>query len=180
MAELLRRTEKKEKAVEELLQRADMKEERLGAMLCDIEEKRARVADETHKLTALIASSQDARRHQQQEQQGDVAGSPRRKASQVSTASPTPSGPPASEYQGSTASVSTDVSDRVQAYIATQLDGLRDEMRTLRQSMVNDVDGLMDQRLEDYVEEEDMFDAIRAAVDEAVAGIRDRILDAWI
>lgn len=180
MAELLRRTERKEKAVEELLRRADVKEERLSAMLCDIEEKRARVADETHKLTALIASSQDARRFQQQEQQGDVAGSPSCKASQVSTASPTPSGPPASEYQGSMASVSTDVSDRVQAYIATQLDGLRDEMRTLRQSMVNDVDGLMDQRLEDYVEEEDMFDAIRAAVDESVAGIRDRILDAWI
>lgn len=180
MAELLRRTEKKEKAVEELLRRADVKEERLSAMLCDIDEKRARVADETHKLTALIASSQDARRHQQREQQDDEAGSPRLKASQVSTASPTPSGPPASEYQGSTASVSTDVSDRVQAYIATQLDGLRDEMRTLRQSTVNDVDGLMDQRLEDYVEEEDMFDAIRAAVDEAVAGIRDRILDAWI
>ncbi|KAG6362279.1 hypothetical protein INS49_010509 [Diaporthe citri] len=180
MAELLRRTEKKEKAIEELLRRADKKEERLGAMLCDIDEKRMRVTDETRKLTALIASSEDCRRHQQQEQQLEKADSAERAASQVSTASPAPPGPPASEGHDSTASVSTDVSDRVQAYIATQLDGLRDEMRTLQQSTANDMDELMDRRLEDYVEEEDMFDAIRGAVDEAVAGIRDRILDAWI
>lgn len=180
MAELLRRTEKKEKAIEELLRRADVKEERLGAMLCEIDEKRSRVNDETRKLMALIASSREARHHQRQEQHQEEAGSPSRNTSQVSTASRAPSGPQASEDQGSTASVSTDVSDRVQTYIATQLDSLRDEMRTLRQSMANDMDGLMDQRLEDYVEEEDMFDAIRAAVDEAVAGIRDRILDAWI
>lgn len=184
MAELLRRTEKKEKAVEELLRRADKKEERLSAMLGDIDEKRARVTEETRRLTALIASSKDCRRHQQQEQQREQqheeSGPAERPGSQASTASPAPSRPPTSEGQDSTASVSTDVSDRVQAYIATQLDGLRDEMRTLQQSMASDLDQLMDRRLEDYVEEEDMFDAIRGAVDEAVAGIRDRILDAWI
>lgn len=180
MAELLRRTENKEKAIEELLRRADKKEERLSAMLCDIDKKRAQVTDETRKLTALIASSKDCRRHQELEQQHEEAGSAERAASQVTTASPAPSGPPTSEGQESTASVSSDVSDRVQAYIASQLDGLRDEMRTLQQSTANDMDELMDRRLEDYVEEEDMFDAIRGAVDEAVAGIRDRILDAWI
>lgn len=58
-------------------------------------------------------------------------------------------------------------------YIAAEPDGLRYEMRTLQQPTANNVDEVMDQRMAEFGEEEAMFDAIWAAVDEAVASIRD-------
>lgn len=88
---------------------------------------------------------------------------------EASTASPAPSGGLAS-----TASVSSNISDRVQTYVAAQIDRLREDIA--REYATNDGIDLL---LSRYVDDDQMFEAIREAIDEAMAGIRARMMEVW-
>ncbi|CAN8097935.1 unnamed protein product [Discula destructiva] len=80
---------------------------------------------------------------------------------------------------------SSTISLRVQAYLADQLDHLRNEIadnyasndaleEALEQRVADEVDGTMSR----FVEEYEMFEAIREAIDEAMAGFRDNLIAA--
>lgn len=166
----------------ELLRRATKKEQTIKDLMSDLEAKEAVVDEKIANLTALIAEVQkkelalrEAGGMQSVEEEQESAQGPR--ASQISTASPSPSGSP-----GSTASVSSDVSDRVQTYTTTQIDRLRREIAceyATSQSVEQQVGDEVERMLNRHVEEHQMFEAIREAIDEAMAGVRARVLEAW-
>lgn len=87
----------------------------------------------------------------------------------ASTASPTPSG-----GLPSTASVSSNISDRVQTYVTAQIDRLREEIA--REYATSDE---VDRLLGGYEDGDFMFEAICQAVDDAMVGVKARIMEVW-
>lgn len=169
MCELIRRATKKERAIRDLIGEMKTKEEAvdekitsLTALLAEVEKKEAALRD-----ASGVQSSKDELKKQSLE--------PR--ASQVSTVTlSSPASP------SSTASVSSNISDRLQIYIATQFDQLRDEIAceyATSESVEQQVSDEVDRILNRHVEEHQMFDAIREAIDEAMAEVRARVLAAW-
>lgn len=185
----------REKMMAELLRRAADKEKRLQYLIDEVEAKETRLDNLIARLTAVIATAEGAVRkveHSpplvQAEQQIQQAASP----SKETTISASPSASTA-------ASTSSYLSERIQTYIATQLDQLRGELvdKYATQETVDEVHYILadeyvtfdavEQRVTDevervlnrYVEEPQMFEAIREATDQAVEEVRSRILAAW-
>lgn len=179
----------------ELLRRAADKEKRLQYLIDEGEAKETRLDNSIARLTAVIATAEGAVRkveHSppavQAEQQIQRATS----ASKEATASASPSASTA-------ASSSSYLSERIQIYIATQLDQLRGELvdkyatqetvdevhylladeyvtiDTVEQRVTNEVERVLNR----YVEEAQMFEAIREATDQAVEEVPSWILAAW-
>ncbi|KAI3390503.1 hypothetical protein diail_9493 [Diaporthe ilicicola] len=159
----------REKMMAELLRRADKKEVAMNKLL-------AQVGDEARYLTELVAAAKE--RELALQNRGVIAAAAADNGSQRPPETQTHASPPSALSDAvSTASIASDVSDRVQAYIATQLDQLRDELRGRGYMTADDVEDLFSGR---YVEEEAMLDAIREVVDEHMSQVRERVLDAWL
>lgn len=76
----------------------------------------------------------------------------------------------------STASLASNISDRVQAYVTARIDGLRDEIEARGYITALDAEEQFDLR---YVDEETMMEEIGRAIDEHMGRIRDKLFDAW-
>lgn len=212
----------REKMLAELLQRADAKEKRFTGLMDLLEIKEARVDDMITRLDIALANAQGVVRDAgsmsspslmpkepyKQQAQSSVKGGEEEEeeedveeevkaSSNATTASASP--PPPSIA----ASVSSHLSDRVQAYVSIQLDQLRDELvdkyathdavdevrDTLHEELAEDyvTTAMVEQRVSEevdrvlsrYVEEHQMFEAIREATDQAIEEVRSRVLAAW-
>lgn len=180
----------REKIMSELLRRAEHKEKTFKKVMGDLDAKCARAEEAIARLTALIPPAQErgpspalceagGPLHMQLLQERQVpAAEEDPRASQISTASASPT----SAASTAAASVSSNISDRVQAYITAQLDQLRDELASdyaTHESVEQRVSDEVDRTLHRYVEEYQMFDAIREAIDKAMEEVRARMLEAW-
>lgn len=174
--------------IAELLRRVKKKENTLRELLGEIDAKGARVAEDCGRLTALIAKAEKeatlweagARKAQLTDvDQEDQLRAKEPSASHVSTASASASAGPTA----SVASQGSDVSDRIQAYITTQFGRLRDEIASdydanrSTERLANDE---CHKVLGGFMREDAIFEAIQEPVDEAVEGVRDRMLSAWL
>lgn len=164
MCELLRRVAKKEKSLTDLIDKMDAKEAvvdkkitSLTSLLAEVREKEAALRE------AGGLQSVEQGRERGPSVQGPGA------SEEASTASPAPSGGLAS-----TASVSSNISDRVQTYVTAQIDRLREDIA--REYATNDGVDLL---LSRHVDDDQMFEAIREAIDEAMAGLRARMMEVW-
>lgn len=180
----------REKMMCELLRRAAKQEKTLQVLLDKMETKDARADDKIARLEALIdkaegeeAALSDAVSMRQAQaglvQEPVTTPVPTTAAAATSSSSDsvTESASPVSP-----GSVSADIPDRLQAYVAAQIDRLRGELACeyaatnyVEQCVTDEVDRVLDR----YVEEHQMYEAIREAIDEALEEVRSRVLDAW-
>ncbi|KAH8776274.1 hypothetical protein F5883DRAFT_698628 [Diaporthe sp. PMI_573] len=164
----------REKIMYKLLRRMAKKEKSITDLMNNMEAKEAVVDKKITSLTLLLAQVQEkeaALREaggMQSVDQGRGRVQEHGASEDASTAPPTPSG-----GLVSTASVSSNISDRVQTHVAAQIDRLREEI-ACEYATSDEVDLL----LSGYVDDDQMFEAIRDAVDEAMAGIRARMMEA--
>jgi hypothetical protein len=162
-----------EKMLCELLRRMAEKEKSMRDLMNAMAAKEAVVDEKIASLTLLLtevqekeAALREAGGMQSEEQQtGRVQGPG---ASEASTASPTPPGSLAS-----TVSVSSNISSRIQTHINNQIDELRDEIAGEYPTR-NEVDLW----LSAYVEEYELDDAVRTALDTAMERLRSRLIEA--
>ncbi|KAG8168784.1 hypothetical protein KVR01_001533 [Diaporthe batatas] len=89
----------------------------------------------------------------------------------------TPPPPPSAHGSSSTASVASNISDRVQTYVSARLRQLRRQVLDQGYVTADQVDDILDEGA--YVREEAMMEAIEEAVDRTVDEFRDRILGAF-
>lgn len=163
----------REKMMAELVRRARIKERDLDAQCACAEDLSAR-------LTTLISA---AEHHVPKLQTSRISAVSAAVPASAYTAEGPASFAAAALSPGlSTASASSVISERVQAYVADKLCELRKELEDeyatrefVGQSVADEVDAALVQ----YVEDHQMFDAIREAIDEAVDQVRARMLQAW-
>lgn len=111
------------------------------------------------------------------------------RASQVNTAfpsSPASAGSPDKASTTSTTSITSAVPDTIQTYISEQMEQLREDMRRqyvtqedMENSMYQAVENQVERTLCFYVEECEMQEAIKDAIDIAMAEIREKVLKVW-
>lgn len=158
----------------ELLRRADEKETALNGLMTDVNEAachlRALVAVAKESETALEAHVPAADKGR--------AGPHQLAGLQAQVAAATPRAPSTQGSSSSTASIASNISDRVQAYVNTRLEQLSEEIRDKGYATANDVDDIVYDG--GYVKEDAMVEAIEDAVDRAMDQVRDRILDAFL
>lgn len=157
----------REKIMAELLRRADKREHALQKVMNNLDMKCARAEEVTARLTALIPWVEEREAVLRGEGGGlQSAQEPEETpASQISTASASPSASPQS-----VASISSNISDRVQAYITQQFDNLRDEFAS--NYVTHEV---MEEFMSEHVAEYEMLEVIREAIDEAMGDLRERM-----
>lgn len=186
----------------------------LQGLLDEIDRKSRQAAENCRKLTAVIEAAAQQQAALQElvdtsshksiaanawcQQPGDEATAPERlggarRASQITTASPSSPASAASNYRSpsedsttSTASITSVVPNNIQNYVHEQIEQLRMELRT-RYSTQEDVEKLVEQAVDIqvdktlcyYVEEGEMQEAIKDAIDLAMADIREKVLKIW-
>lgn len=111
------------------------------------------------------------------------------RASQVTTASPSSlasAGSPDKGSTTSTTSITSAVPDNIQAYISEQMEQLREDIRRryvtqedMENSMYQAVENQVERTLCFYVEECEMQEAIKDAIDTAMAEVREKVLKVW-
>ncbi|POS69197.1 hypothetical protein DHEL01_v212409 [Diaporthe helianthi] len=154
MAELLRRLEKKETALNQLMVQVDESTCRLRELIAVANESEAALGNRVPRAgrgNGGVASQQ-------------AAETPRATSPQHSPAS--------------TVSVASNISDRVQAYVSGRLQELSAEIRDRGYVTSDDVDTVLYEG--GYINEDTMAEAIEEAVDGAMDKVRDRILDAFL
>lgn len=172
----------REKIIVELLRRADSQEKAFQKVIGDLDAKCARAQEVIAELSEL--SSGAAKQVDVLHEAGTSLAPPKKhgeetRNSQRSTASPSPS---VAASPGSICSMSSNIPERVQAYITTQLDRLRDELAedyATNESVQQYVGDEVDRMLNRYVEEHQVVEMIQEAVDDAMAKVRERILGSW-
>lgn len=172
----------REKIIVELLRRADSQEKAFQKVIGDLDAKCARAQEVIAELSEL--SSGAVKQVNVLQEAGSSLAAPKKQReearnSQRSTASPSPS---VAASPGSVSSMSSNIPERVQAYITAQLDRLRDELAedyATNESVEQYVGDEVDRMLNRYVEEHQVVEMIQEAVDDAMAKVRERILGSW-
>lgn len=153
MAELHRRTESKEQMLRQAIRDADEKLMNLNSLVAQLDTRGPASCATGSPLPRVTEPSQA--------EPG---------ASQISTAPASPR---------SATSISSNLSERIQACINTKLERLRTELVSVSESMERRVTDDVYLMLGNYVEDHEMYAAIEDAVDGAMASIRERVLETW-
>lgn len=157
----------REKIMAKLLSRAEMREENLRKTISIADEKLATLNLLISKLDLGGPDYKGGESHAAHKQ-----AEPR--ASQVSTCSATSAASPRS-----TTSISSNISERIQASIDVKLNKLRGELVSEYEAMEQNIMDEVDSRLSGYMADYEMEAAIDQAIDNAMATIRERVLDTW-
>lgn len=157
MAELLHRAERREKNLRNIISVADEKLATLNLLIAKLDVRSPVACKAGGSLMAQTESVQAEARPSQVST-----------ASVASAASPTSSTP-----------ISLNISEHVQAYINEKLKDLRVQLTCQFESVEQQVMDEMESRLSGYVTDNEMEAAIEEAIDNAMATIRERVLDTW-
>lgn len=165
MAELLRRADKKEAALNKLMAETDAATRHLAAMITAAKEREAALderGDVPHTFGNVHA--------QAPADTLPVEEWPSEEIKSVGSVSDQGS-------SSSTISIASNVSERIQAYITTRLNQFNETIQERGYVTADDVtDILHDDR---YIQEDAMVEAIEYAVDGVLDRVRDRIFDAF-
>ncbi|KAG6358602.1 hypothetical protein INS49_012120 [Diaporthe citri] len=165
----------REKMMAELLRRADKKENALNQLLTEVAES----ARHLRELVAVAKESEAALGDRVPEAERQKGGTVSHQAAGLQSLvnAATPTAPSPQRSPSSTVSVASNISDRVQAYVNARLEELGEEIRNRGYVTADDVDSVLYEG--GYVNEDAMAEAIEEAVDSAMDKVRDRILDAF-
>lgn len=161
----------REKIMAELLHRAESREKKLRNVISVADEKLANLNLLIAKLdvrSPVACKAGGSRMAQTESVQAEA------KASQVSTASVASAASPASST-----TISSNIPEHVQAYVNEKLKNLRVQLISQFESVEQQVLDEVESRLSGYVTDYEMEAAIEEAIDDAMATIKERVLDTW-
>lgn len=165
MAELLRRADKKEAALNKLMAETDAATRHLAAMIAAAKEREAAL-DERGNVPHTVGNV-----HAQVPADNLPAEEwPSEEIQSVGWVSDQGS-------SSSTISIASNVSERIQAYITTRLNQFNETIQERGYVTADDVTNILHD--DGYIQEDAMVEAIEYAVDGVLDRVRDRIFDAF-